>query len=181
MHKEAINGYNGYHRSFMCKSCYNTLELNSDVFADVGFTNPENIPEHIKHCVSYSVEFHLTCPYCSNNMVHVDSGILKIVSMLNKKGYYTNQCGEGHRSNPDVPFGKAYIHFSHSSFALPNIPEGFSVDRKTGTVLATHAPETEEEKKICIDNLGKWAKSLPSIALDNLDECIDDVYNRIAT
>lgn len=155
MFKETIGGHSDYRKSFMCESCYNTIEFDSDVFINIGFTNPKKISKELKSCITYNVEFHISCPLCDDSMISVDSGILNAISTLNKKGYLTIDCQEGHYA----PYN-TYVYFSNVC-VLPSIPEGFSAGSNPNLIRVSQKADTEDQRKIYIDNLNKWANELP--------------------
>lgn len=115
------------------------------------------------------------CPYCWNTLnncdcdlfppyqlIFIDKNIQEHIRILNKKGYRTTGCCEGHRKICI----NTYISFADNYFKNTEMPEGFKYDKKRKMI--THSYSTrltkdkmEESKKENLDILLAWCNQLP--------------------
>ena len=95
-------------------------------------------------------------------LLFIDERIQEHVRILNRKGYLTTGCCEGHyksySTEPYVSFGNVYDGFS-------TIPEGFYYKKSKRMVLAkiinaSSEEEFEIKKKELLDNLLDWINKL---------------------
>lgn len=114
------------------------------------------------------------CPQCMNTLdgcdcelyppyylIHIDKNIQEHIRILNKKGYRTVYCCEGHSRGSNT-----YITFFNDYFEYIDTPVGFKYDRKRKTITYTYRMSMTEEKieKLKTEKLSillEWAKSLP--------------------
>ena len=75
-------------KKFFCSNCLNTYE--GEVDYNISFQIKD---ERIKP--NYCVEFVCSCE-CGNTMYEIDNGIFELIVRLNKLGFYTEYCCEGH-------------------------------------------------------------------------------------
>ena len=85
-------------------------------------------------------------------LIHIDKNIQKHIQILNKKGYKTKFCCEGHDSF-------CYITFYYDYFTMHNInnfPNGFNYDKKRCNLSYTFKKSlSDEEKEIEKENILK--------------------------
>ena len=116
------------------------------------------------------------CPNCMNTLdlcictlfppyylIHIDKNIQEHIRILNKKGYRTMYCCEGHNAGSNT-----YITFSFDYFSDIGTPKGFKYDKKRRTISYVYSMKLKEEtiKKIKTEKLAElleWIKSLPEI------------------
>lgn len=116
------------------------------------------------------------CPYCWNtlnkctcdlfppyHLLLIDKNIQEHIRLLNKKGYLTTGCCEGHR---EVCIN-TYISFADDYFNNVSAPDGFKYDKGKRMVTYTYSTKLEEEKmeelkKEKLEALLKWCKNLPN-------------------
>ena len=116
------------------------------------------------------------CPYCWNTLnncscdlfppyclIFIDKNIQEHIRLLNKKGYRTTACCEGHK---DAGMN-TYIAFTDNYFDDTSVPNGFKYDRKRKMVTHTYSTKLdenklEEVKKEMLLVLLEWCKSLPN-------------------
>lgn len=96
-------------------------------------------------------------------LIHIDINIQEHIRILNKKGYHTMYCCEGHSRNSNT-----YISFADDYFKEISIPDEFKYDKKRRIITYTYSMKLTEEKmeelkreKLAI--LLKWCKGLPDI------------------
>lgn len=121
------------------------------------------------------------CPYCWNtldnctcklfppyHLIFIDKNIQEHIRILNRKGYLTTACCEGHRK----VCINTYIAFADNYFKDTGTPEGFKYDKKRRMVTFTYSmkltkKKMEELKKEKLETLLEWCKSLPSRNMEN--------------
>ena len=116
------------------------------------------------------------CPYCwytLNNcacdlfppyhLIFIDKNIQEHIRILNKKGYHTTACCEGH-INVCI---NTYIAFANNYFDDTETPEGFKYNKKRRIVSYTYSTkltkeQMEEIKKEKLEILLDWCNKLPN-------------------
>lgn len=116
------------------------------------------------------------CPYCWNTLdsctcelfppyhiVFIDRNIQEHIRLLNKKGYQTTSCCEGHRTKCI----NTYISFAKDYFNEVDTPKNFKYDKKRNTITYTYSTKLKEEKmeELKRENLAtllEWCKILPN-------------------
>lgn len=124
---------------------------------------------------SKEVYVNYVCPYCWHtvdnctcdlfppyHLVFIDRNIQEHIRILNEKGYFTTYCCEGHKN---VCFN-TYITFTRNYFENMDKPEGFKYDKKKRMISYSYSTklteeEMEEIKKVKLESLLEWCKSLP--------------------
>ena len=89
----------------MCPLCYNTSIIKIDKKMKTKYNKNNNI-----RLISF---FDGDCKVCKQHVVYtkIDGNISKTIEILNKKGYYTDFCCEGHKGHDSC---NAYISFANS-------------------------------------------------------------------
>lgn len=123
------------------------------------------------------------CIIYNNNFVEIDENILNVIIALNKKGYATKFCCEGHidydDSGIETGITAPYIAFE-DGIHLPSIPEDWELDITTElmnddyklingnwesiyAMEAAYATDFYSAKFNALINLYDWVKDLPDI------------------
>lgn len=115
------------------------------------------------------------CPYCWYTLdkcicdifppyhtIFIDRNIQEHIRLLNKKGYRTMGCCEGHRK----VCISTYIVFTNDYFKDIETPDGFKYDKKRKMISYTYSTKLTEEKmeelkKEKLYVLLEWCNSLP--------------------
>lgn len=116
-------------------------------------------PETVEVCpvVNYITE---KCPHCNTDtkLIEVDAYIAEVVSLLNKKGYFTNFSCEGHNesTNPYISFSnkkqmEKYVH---------TIPTSWFVDTEDLKMNKFIIRTDFCQKQVAIYELLEWVKGL---------------------
>jgi hypothetical protein len=147
----------------MCPKCYSLFDCkigykyNFKVETDNDLImmdfNDVSIVGHCKHC-KYTVYFIL-----------IDEKLSEIISTLNKKGYYTEFCCEGHFNkdeNGDIFYDDAYIMFSEEGtmrleyFMDYNaLPEGWYIDKEDKRLIFRANIDNEIRENIPLEEIVK--------------------------
>ena len=116
------------------------------------------------------------CPYCMNtldnctcdlfppyHLIFIDKNIQEHIRILNKKGYRTTACCEGHKEVCIT----TYIAFAKNYFDDIGIPNGFKYNKKRKMIAYTYSTKLTEEKmeelkKENLKTLLEWCNSLPN-------------------
>lgn len=117
-----------------------------------------------------------TCDFDNNNLIQIDEGMQYAIRELNKKGYRTECCCEGHYMDC-LKGGDMYITFRQGSDP-EGCPNGWNrcicKDEYHPTVLINHTiksgskakskwrPYFEEGKIKSLEALNRWVDSLPN-------------------
>lgn len=110
--------------AFMCPICYNIIYINGkyDYKVTVPFIDEFN----------FDTIFNFKCPCCENIVkgIELDPNIAKDISRLNKKGYITKFCCEGHISKKeDRGSSDPYIFFENGIKISEDIlPKSWYID-----------------------------------------------------
>jgi hypothetical protein len=129
------------------------------------------------------------CPECEGrdlDLIVLDPNIADIISALNKKGYFTEYCCEGHGTcDPYIYFKNLDLY---DLFSL-NLPLSWYIDIQDlkENSLVIRADETNWES--ALEELQEWVDSLPDIsavyklsdALNNLSKGIKNTADNIIT
>lgn len=163
---------------FMCRHCFHVESIRiKDTSYDFGPTKKlERLTDVYKPNV---------CPCCGmhKSMVYVDHRISPMIQSLNKKGYLTAFCCEGHVHNGKI--SKMYITFSKYTKSLRTLPGNWYAEprdeygeNKLGPTITAEFfgckfpygtkiddPEylvmfAKEQNKL-LNNLSEWVDSLP--------------------
>lgn len=149
----------------MCPVCYNLTKIKMPAYVTV-LTDEINLKDmRVLPTISG------TCNECGIESVQIqlDADIAAAVAMLNKKGYLTKYCCEGHH---DVD--RAYIMFKD---AVPDTqPIGWRYDcGDKSTIDALYS--NGDMKADLLINLQRWVESLPTREVHN-NECLNEDVNR---
>lgn len=95
-------------------------------------------------------------------LIHIDRNIQEHIRILNKKGYHTMYCCEGHNGGSNT-----YIAFADDYFKEIDIPIGFKYNKKRKMITYTYSITLKEEKRNKLKKekllvLLEWCKSLPN-------------------
>lgn len=104
--------------------------------------------------------FELTCNFCDRIFTLIDKGIAETIIILNRKGYKTLYCCEGHSkeyfpNGGSTIGGAAYISFEHRPPWLPWLAKW---DRDNDKVMRF---STSKQKTYKLNELKEWAIGLP--------------------
>ena len=144
------------HISCMCPKCFNVydIKINYELYT------LSKTDDHI--CISLKVNG--ICKECNTytNMIILDGNIAKTISILNKKGYTTRFCCEGHKEYTDC-----YIYFSNNVYQYiekMNIPDSWYIDEEDyhNNMCIIRSKENIGINKR-INDIENWAENLPDI------------------
>lgn len=120
------------------------------------------------------------CPYClytldkctcelfpPYHLINIDKNIQEHIRILNKKGYRTMYCCEGHGIGSNT-----YITFAMDYFKDIIMPKNFKYDKKRTMVTYSYSTKLTEEKaeELKKENLAlllEWCKNLPNLSMEN--------------
>lgn len=186
----------------MCTSCFAHWISYALMYSDLSEPSFLEISHDDKNVVKIKdgVYKHI----CGGDIAIIDKSMLPIVSTLNKKGYRTNFCCEGHAHDDGLEL--PYISFKDSVPAsiFMNLPGLWRVDidadiqcfkrlcNNEGPVIYHNDghdfPDISDEDSVAILNwdeeaLKKWADDLPDISIKTGSRCkldySDDSFNSI--
>lgn len=127
------------------------------------------------------VYMNFVCPFCWNTLdnctcelypsyylVLIDKNIQKHIRILNKKGYRTTACCEGHK---EICLN-TYIAFTTDYFKDMELPNGFKYNKKRKVIEYIYPrklteSEMESIKKEKLEVLLKWCENLPNRSMEN--------------
>lgn len=103
------------------------------------------------------------CDALPYGIILIDKNIQEHVRVLNKKGYRTINCCEGHRTDCI----NTYIEFANDYFNDIETPSGFTYNKRRRIITYTYSyklteNEMEEMKEKKLAELLEWCKSLPN-------------------
>lgn len=153
--------------ALMCERCFNLtyvdfyhkIELNHSIKDNVRFDYPK---------LSFECK---CCGHINKSAIELDPNIAEAVSILNKKGYFTTFCCEGHgrKSLPYITFGYPcgndyYLNgFEHKEFEFDYLPEYWKSESDycaNGTYLRLYVSKSVSKEKY-LNSLNKWVNDLP--------------------
>ena len=142
--------------ALMCPKCYNITYINGSYNTDFKYND-------INLCCNISMSYF--CKYDNQIVfgIELDPNIAEAIAMLNKKGYITKFCCEGHTKN-GKPTCTPYILFESGNLLDKiKLPETWELEyqfspRETNTIIRSNL-EKYSKKKILID-LVDWVYGL---------------------
>jgi hypothetical protein len=100
------------------------------------------------------------CGLCKNGLAEIDPLLAETIQMLNKRGYKTKFCCQGHTNTNPI---QSYIMFD-DEVDLPNYPIGYTY-RYPNIINKIFYSKTnhnlEEEIRESAKKLYEWSKNLP--------------------
>lgn len=177
--------------AFMCPICYHIYRARVRAKQYV-FLRQTSVSENYADVVVSSPELHFRidkCPECEGrdlDLIVLDPNIADIISALNKKGYFTEYCCEGHGTcDPYIYFKNLDLY---DLFSL-NLPLSWYIDNLDlkENCLVIRADRSNWEA--ALEELQEWVDSLPDIsdvyklsdALNNLSKGIKNTADNIIT
>ena len=103
------------------------------------------------------------CPFCENRVVGIelDPNIAEDISILNKKGYTTKYCCEGHISDHQY-ITSPYIYFNNMHYDIAkNLPKTWCVDNDYDGFIIRG--DISNPKKKILEDLHKMVEKLPEV------------------
>lgn len=151
------------HAGFYCKHCYHPIVVKMNLEAD--YECDEDLDFEVRN------KYYFKCPECGKNNVfeyEIDPNITPTIALLNKKGYKTKFCCEGHYTEEGP--SSAYIYFDES--IKPNVLTKYPLPYPWYRDMQIQKYLDESKKFVIRCNLFyktdkrmnaiyKWAKSLP--------------------
>lgn len=191
----------------MCPECFHIIETsicNSNAIYDIRGRD-------IVQDFTVSIDYLGTCPNCNEHVdfAAIDANMGQIISILNKKGYYTAFSCEGYIEIDDngisEEFSTPYIYFyswSDTKILETNpLPDGWYIDNPNSEVFCIRGAELQTyfednsvydeyvktmkntwDKEKSIKDIYEWAVNLPdkdSSLKQAQHECIKIAGNRI--
>lgn len=157
--------------AFMCPVCKSISYLKMKSNIDL-----QNV-DHPECEILFGVTYQITCYSCHSEFTAddpMDPNIAPIISLLNKKGYQTKFCCEGHSVNDNKPGSLFYIFFKDTGYydhIENSLPDKFYIDHnsyKQGKLIIRAKVDPDDKGYPGINKmmktLMKWAKSLPDIS-----------------
>lgn len=181
--------------SLMCPHCYNITEvsINNDIHSSV--TNFEKSRIETNVCISYFSDKCDNCGIENIDYIEIDASISDIISKLNKKGYITRFCCEGHIDNHEVDYedddveygngGYIYFMFDHIrkfEYIMPDLMYLDTEDLKQGRIIyrwdANNKFEVLSDLQVFVDALPICNDGIVShIAKITSDLCSQRTYS----
>ena len=174
--------------AFMCPICFNIIycEISYTCTLSSLIMQIKNENQRDRWCEIYPhVAYEIECPDCGipfNAYDIIDPNIAPIISLLNKKGYTTQFCCEGHDTDqyiditePNTEFeadkSEAYVSFINdetiiSKIKSSDIPKPWYFDQyrfNDGRCSISCEYYQKELLDYRLEKLRKWAESLPEI------------------
>lgn len=138
--------------ALMCPSCYHVIYINGSYGINLNYGR-DNI--HANIAISYR------CDWCFHPSmvtgIELDPNIAEAISQLNKKGYYTEWCCEGHTYDNSTP----YIQFKNSLDESIKLPKTWKFDSDSNRTIIRSNLNKYSKTKI-LEDLYEW--------VDNLEE-----------
>lgn len=141
--------------ALMCPYCYETHMINNDNYE-----------------IFASTKFNGICKYCHNsvNFIEIDGNLGKTIKILNRKGYITKFCCEGHDKIKHKKDGisLAYIYFDNGimylEFIKNSLPDSWYIDQgelNDGKFIIRAKRDIPLKKRI--HDIQKMAKKLDNL------------------
>lgn len=140
--------------AYMCPHCFNIIMAHGSRKLDYEFDTDD---VWVSSYVGY------TCKKCKNEIyqaIELDPNIASMISKLNKKGYTTAFCCEGHTSK-NYNNEDAYIMFRALKMDPNNIPKYWYVDYEYDNGFTIRCDNTKYSKTKYLKSLDEWVDSLP--------------------
>ena len=161
--------------AYMCPHCYNIIYINGKTYSSISTSSS------IIDNFYLDINLIFMCSFCENrvNGIELDPNIADDISILNKKGYKTKYCCEGHISDHQY-ISAPYIYFNntHDDIAK-NLPKTWYVDNDGYDGFVIRADINNSKKKI-LEDLHKMVEKLPEVDKPKKRSHIyieyDDVY-----
>lgn len=142
----------------ICDKCYNLIDL-GDIDIDL---TPEVIPGTNNALLTKGVAANCEC--CPNESANIvlDDNIAQVISLLNKKGYTTYACCEGHKEKDSLYILMEYADMRPLCHYFSDLGYNSTLDYIPITKMRLEIKyESIAEKKEIISNLMTWVtKSL---------------------
>lgn len=152
--------------ALMCPHCYSISKHHITIDGRVSITVDHTIKHNILPWMYCSYMDERECMQCgeyANKLIELDPNIADTISILNRKGFYTKFCCEGHGDDtqncPYIYFQNKYLMdcYAHT------IPITWYVDisdiRNGNFIIRSESANYEE----CLLDIYEWAKGLPFI------------------
>lgn len=99
-----------------------------------------------------------TCAILPFSLLQLDKKIWPVIKLLNEKGYYTEDCCEGHVDAGD----KIYISFRKKYKTNIPLPKGFEGDMSVifAKITGKSTEAKKRKKRQLLNKLYEWADSL---------------------
>lgn len=157
----------------MCQNCNNVIyrrlyvTIKSSIEDDKEHSN-DNLKDN--QYIYANLPFSIKKSICENckckdvNMIQLDPNIAETISVLNKKGYSTKFCCEGHG------YGGAYVYFNNDEIMkkmfdtiFNTLPSSWYLDLNNFKESKIIIRSDENEYPNNILELNEWADSLPDV------------------
>ena len=143
--------------AYMCPHCYNIIYMNGKTYSSISSSNIDDF--------YLNINLTFMCPFCENRVagIELDPNIADDIGILNKKGYITKYCCEGHISDHQY-ISAPYIYFNntHDDIAK-NLPKTWYVDNDGYDGFVIRADINNSKKKI-LEDLHKMVEELPEVS-----------------
>ena len=123
------------------------------------------------HCLTTYKDDRIFCRKCLGELENIDTPILDMIFLLNKKGYKTEFCCSGH---PESAFYFSYILISGIIDGII-APEGFTIERKNNKTTIASINPNKGKKKLTTAEMEEVAKKCTLIFIYRYCYIIDYV------
>ena len=156
--RDITRGYIG----IMCPSCFSYDIIKRNIVTNIYFHEQSSQLNNIAVTTTSNMTYTGDCPKCGfTQFIEVDPNIVKAISILNKKGYHTRFCCEGHYKGVKC---NTYIYFVHCYNIFDTLPMSWELDlddmKRGQTVIRTFSKSPEYNKEALFD-ITNWAMGLP--------------------
>lgn len=163
--------------ALMCPRCYHIEKYNVTANGKISISQTNSTNTRVLPFIGISYYNDSACPECGNDnhdLIEIDPNIADTISILNRKGFHTAFCCEGHGDNDTL----AYIYFVRKYIMekyIGTLPLTWYVDlddiRRGHFIIRSESSNYVE----AMLDIYEWAKSLPTLIRNpGMMICVDE-------